>query len=261
MATGATRASAHAAPHLDGDWLRHLVADAGGHPPSHRVPRRAAGGGMAWPSACANWARPTRGSSPSRCTAPSGGHSAWPPPRASPRGIAALRGRRALAATLGRRGGRGRRRRPAPGRPAAALLLAAARARPRSSRRCGPPDAERTVVLVAHHDAAHAGLLFHPAVPEAVFGRFPWLIERVDTSPPLMAPVVAVPLLVGAGALTGSRALVKAGTGLAALSVAALADIGPAGRGPRGERQRDRRGGAAGDRARARGTSRPRACG
>ncbi len=90
---------------------------------------------------------------------------------------------------------------------------------------CGPPDADRTVVLVAHHDAAHAGLLYHPAIPEAVFGRFPWLIERVDTSPPLMAPVVAIPLLVGAGALTGSRALIKAGTALAALSAAALADI------------------------------------
>ena len=46
---------------------------------------------------------------------------------------------------------------------------------------------------MAHHDAAHAGLLYHPAIPEAVFGRFPWLIERVDTSPPLMAPVVADP--------------------------------------------------------------------
>ena len=42
----------------------------------------------------------------------------------------------------------------------------------------GPPDAERTVVLVAHHDAAHAGLLYHPAIPEAVFGRFPWLLDR-----------------------------------------------------------------------------------
>ncbi len=54
----------------------------------------------------------------------------------------------------------------------------------------GPPDADHTVVLVAHHDAAHAGLLYHPAIPELVFGRFPWLIERVDTSPPLMAPTV-----------------------------------------------------------------------
>src|SRR5262249_25090241 len=68
--------------------------------------------------------------------------------------------------------------------------------------------------------------LYHPAIPEFVFGRFPWLIERVDTSPPLMAPTVAIPLLVGGGALTGNRALLKAGTALAAGSAAALADIG-----------------------------------
>src|SRR3954447_17497210 len=30
----------------------------------------------------------------------------------------------------------------------------------------GDPDAERTVVLSAHHDAAHSGLVFHPAIPE-----------------------------------------------------------------------------------------------
>jgi hypothetical protein len=90
----------------------------------------------------------------------------------------------------------------------------------------GPPDADRTVVLVAHHDAAHPGLLYHPAIPELVFGRFPWLIERANTSPPLMAPVVAIPALVGGGAATGSRRLIKAGMALAGVSIAALADIG-----------------------------------
>ena len=29
----------------------------------------------------------------------------------------------------------------------------------------GDPDAERTVVFIAHHDAAHSGLVFHPALP------------------------------------------------------------------------------------------------
>ena len=29
----------------------------------------------------------------------------------------------------------------------------------------GDPDAQRTVVFVAHHDAAHSGLVFHPALP------------------------------------------------------------------------------------------------
>jgi hypothetical protein len=41
-----------------------------------------------------------------------------------------------------------------------------------------------------------------------------------------MAPTVAIPLLVGGGALTGNGRLLKAGTALAVASVAALADIG-----------------------------------
>ena len=90
----------------------------------------------------------------------------------------------------------------------------------------GPADAERTVVLVAHHDAAHSGLIYHPAIPELVFGRAPWLLERSDTSPPLMAPAVAIPALIGAGALSGNRALVKTGMALGAVSAALLADIG-----------------------------------
>jgi hypothetical protein len=90
----------------------------------------------------------------------------------------------------------------------------------------GPADAERTIVLVAHHDAAHAGLVYHPAIPELVFGQAPWLIQRVDTSPALFAPVVAIPALIAGGAVTGNRGLVKAGTALAAASVAVLADIG-----------------------------------
>jgi hypothetical protein len=139
-------------------------------------------------------------------------------------GLAALSGRRGLGAALAGLAGvaavddlppGGRRLRSLLPRRTATTVVA----------ELGPPDADRTVVLVAHHDAAHAGLLYHPAIPEAVFGRFPWLIERVDTSPPLMAPAVAIPLLVGAGALSGSRALTKAGTALAALSMAALADI------------------------------------
>jgi hypothetical protein len=82
------------------------------------------------------------------------------------------------------------------------------------------------VVLVAHHDAAHAGLVYHPAIPDLVFGRAPWLIQRVDTSPALFAPVVAIPALIAGGAVTGNRRLVKAGMAVAAASGAVLADIG-----------------------------------
>jgi hypothetical protein len=90
----------------------------------------------------------------------------------------------------------------------------------------GPPDAERTIVLVAHHDTAHPGLLFHPAIPETLFRAFPQILERSNTSPGLMWPVVGGPAAVAAGAITGSRALAKLGTFLSAGSVLAFADIG-----------------------------------
>jgi Peptidase family M28 len=88
----------------------------------------------------------------------------------------------------------------------------------------GDPDAERTVVLSAHHDAPHSGLVFHPALPELA-DRL-GMLERTDTSPPLMAPVVGGPALAALGALSGRRLLTKIGLLLGLGSVAAMADIG-----------------------------------
>jgi hypothetical protein len=88
----------------------------------------------------------------------------------------------------------------------------------------GDPEAERTVVLISHHDAAHSGLVFHPALPE-IADRL-GLVERSDTSPPLMAPVVGGPALAALGAATGRRWLAKLGLFLGLGTVAAMADIG-----------------------------------
>lgn len=88
----------------------------------------------------------------------------------------------------------------------------------------GPADAERTVVLVAHHDTAHPGLVFHPAIPRLA-DRL-GLIEKNNTSPGLMWPLVAAPAIAGLGALLGSRALARVGTLLSLGSAAAMADIG-----------------------------------
>ena len=88
----------------------------------------------------------------------------------------------------------------------------------------GPADAERTVVMIAHHDAAHSGLVFHPQLPE-IADRL-GLIKGNDTSPPLMAPVVGGPVLATLGALTGRRSLSKLGLLLGLGSAAAMAEIG-----------------------------------
>jgi hypothetical protein len=90
----------------------------------------------------------------------------------------------------------------------------------------GPEDAERTVVIVAHHDAAHSGWIFNPAIPEAIFHRAKVPIDLFDTSPALMWPLLASPLLAVASALTGSRAAATLGTLLGAGYAASMAEIG-----------------------------------
>ena len=90
----------------------------------------------------------------------------------------------------------------------------------------GPADAERTVVVVAHHDAAHSGLVFSPAIPNKINEINPAIFEKGNTSPPLMWPVVGAPLVSALGSLFGSRALAKAGIVLSAGVAASMADIG-----------------------------------
>jgi hypothetical protein len=89
----------------------------------------------------------------------------------------------------------------------------------------GPADADRIVVLVAHHDAAHSGLIFHPGIPAFVWRNFPQLIESHDTSPALMAPVVGGPALAALGSLTGIGWLRRTGGIVSAGAAATFADI------------------------------------
>lgn len=140
-------------------------------------------------------------------------------------GLAGLRGRRGLGFLLGAAGAAAIADDFPPGQRRLRKLL------PRRETfnvvaELGPADAERTVVLVAHHDAAHSGLVFHPAIPEMIGERFPQVFERVDTSPPLMAPVIGGPVLAALGALTGKRLLSKLGVLFGAGSTAAMIDIG-----------------------------------
>src|SRR5436190_10795479 len=48
----------------------------------------------------------------------------------------------------------------------------------------GPRDAERTIVFLAHHDAPHAGSVFHPEIPRGWARNFPKLYASAKTTPP-----------------------------------------------------------------------------
>ncbi len=87
----------------------------------------------------------------------------------------------------------------------------------------GDPGAEHTVVLVSHHDAAHAGLIFHPGIPELLART--GIFRKLDTSPMLMAPVLAGPAMTAAAAVTGNRKLAAAAALLSAGSTASMIDI------------------------------------
>jgi hypothetical protein len=139
--------------------------------------------------------------------------------------LAALRGRRLLATGLGALSGAALADEFPPGKRRLRNQL---EQRTTQNVICelGPTDAERTVVIVAHHDAAHSGLIFHPAIPETIFRRLGVPIELFDTSPALMWPLVASPLLAIAAGLSGRRAPARLGALLGAGYAAAMAEIG-----------------------------------
>jgi hypothetical protein len=138
-------------------------------------------------------------------------------------GLMSLRGRRLLGGALAAAAAAGMASDYPPGKRLLRRLL------PRRTTynvvcELGPTEAERTVVLIAHHDAAHSGIVFHPRLPH-IANRL-GLIESQDTSPPLMAPVVGGPALAALGALSGRRLLTKLGVFLGLGSAAAMAEIG-----------------------------------
>jgi hypothetical protein len=154
--------------------------------------------------------------------------------------IGLLAGAGVLAGLAARRGGRVRRAMAAlTGAAASALIADELPPGRRTFRRMlpkrsahhvlaeiGPADAERTIVLMAHHDAAHTAFFFNPAITETVGRNAPWVFENNDTSPPLMWPTVAGPAIVAAGAALGSRKLTGLGTVISAGSAAFMAHIG-----------------------------------
>jgi hypothetical protein len=220
MGDGATSTAAETAPHLDQAWLRELVETLCSihRPTASQGERRAA----EWLLAKLR----DEGADPTMEVEDVHGTYWWPLGIGTAAGaaaaLAALRGLRTLGAGLA----------------AAAAAAIADEVPPRERRlrrvlprrrafqvvaEVGPADAKHVVVVSAHHDAAHPGLLFHPALPELAHKAG---IGPRDTSPPLMAAVLSGPVLVALGALTGSRRVALAGGGLSAAITAVLADIG-----------------------------------
>ena len=90
----------------------------------------------------------------------------------------------------------------------------------------GDPGAQRTIVFIAHHDAAHSGLVFHPALPRIGMKLLPRLHERAEQSTPILYGTFLGPLLLALWGLLGTTALRVAGTVFTLGTTAAMANIG-----------------------------------
>ena len=90
----------------------------------------------------------------------------------------------------------------------------------------GDPEAARTVVFMAHHDAAHSGLVFHPALPRAGMRAAPKLHERANQSVPIIFGVFLGPVLLALWGLLGWRWLKRCGLFFSLGATAAMANIG-----------------------------------
>ncbi|MDO9410577.1 M28 family peptidase [Patulibacter sp.] len=89
----------------------------------------------------------------------------------------------------------------------------------------GDRDAERTLVVMAHHDAAPSGAIFDQSLQRLAHEKLPGLFERADTAVPVWWPVVGGPVLAALGAGLRRRGLGLFGAAMSAGSVAAMADI------------------------------------
>lgn len=90
---------------------------------------------------------------------------------------------------------------------------------------CGESSAPRTLVVLAHHDAAPTGKIFDDRLQQWLGERFPGVLERIDTSLPLWWAMIGAPSLVALGAARGRRGLLAAGVAASVLGTAAFEDI------------------------------------
>ena len=89
----------------------------------------------------------------------------------------------------------------------------------------GDPSARETVVLVAHHDAAHTGLMFHPGLVPLVNRIAPGWYAKQKTSTQTGRLLVLGPALVALASALGLRRLRRVGVLWSAATAALLADV------------------------------------
>ena len=89
----------------------------------------------------------------------------------------------------------------------------------------GDAGADKTLVILVHHDAAPSGVVFSQHAQRWLAATHPEIVDKMTSNPPLWWPVIAGPALVAAGGLLGRRWLRRAGTCLSAVATAALADV------------------------------------
>jgi hypothetical protein len=91
--------------------------------------------------------------------------------------------------------------------------------------RLGSPDAERTLVLLTHHDAPQTGRFYDQSLQQAIQRRWPKLIDGRKTPPPQWWIGIFGPLLTLLAAVTGRRGPAKLGLAIGAGGTAIMADI------------------------------------
>jgi len=90
----------------------------------------------------------------------------------------------------------------------------------------GDRAADRTLCVLAHHDAAPSGAVFDQSVQEWLARRHPAVIDRLHTNPPLWWLVLAGPALVALGSAAQRRAILGAGLGITLGTLMSMVDIG-----------------------------------
>jgi hypothetical protein len=83
----------------------------------------------------------------------------------------------------------------------------------------GDLDADRTLVVMAHHDAARTSFIFSQKLQKWIWRNYPDYIETHDTSAPVWFPAIGAPLAIALG-------LPRLGAALCGLGLVVYGDMG-----------------------------------